>query len=310
MSQVALRRTPTVFSLVLVLAAAGPSNWPARAQEPVAPAPSPAATSDEVVLVGAGDIAKCAILGGAVATARLLDRIPGTVFTVGDHAYEDGTTKQFAECYTPTWGRHKARTRPSPGNHDLHTDNGRPYYEYFGDNAGPAGLGYYSYNLGAWHIIALNSAIAIDARSPQGRWLKEDLEANPSDCILAYWHAPLFSSGPHGNGPELLDVWKMLYAAGAELVLNGHDHVYERFALQNPSGKPDPERGIRQIIVGTGGGGVYKFKKTAANSEVRDNSTYGVLKVTLGPGRYSWEFFPTVSQGFTDAGSGVCTPRP
>jgi len=302
MRQRAFRPAPLSVGLFLAL---GPWGALALAQEQ----PAPAAASEEFVLVGAGDIAKCEILGGAVATARLLDKIPGTVFTVGDHAYDDGSPKQFAECYTPTWGRHKARTRPAPGNHDLHTDKGRPYYEYFGENAGPPGLGYYSYDLGAWHIISLNSAIPIDAGSPQGRWLKEDLAAHPSACIVAYWHIPLFSSGPHGSDARLQDVWKLLYAAGAELVLNGHDHVYERFAPQDPSGKADPVRGIRQIIVGTGGGGVYKFKRPVANSEVRDNTTYGVLKLTLGPGRYTWEYIPGAGGNFTDAGSGACTPR-
>ncbi|MBP1607264.1 MAG: Alkaline phosphatase [Acidobacteria bacterium] len=280
--------------------------WPVSAQQEQ----STAAAADEHVLVGAGDIAKCEILGGAIATGRLLDRIPGTVFTVGDHAYDDGTEEQFAKCYTPAWGRHKARTRPSPGNHDYHTGNGKPYYDYFGENAGPPGLGYYSYDLGEWHIIALNSVIAIDAKSPQGRWLAEDLKANARDCIIAYWHAPLFSSGPHGGDRKLLDVWEMLYEAGVDIVLNGHDHTYERFAPQDPGGKADPERGIRQFVVGTGGGGVYKFKKLVANSELRTNSTYGVLKLTLGPGRYAWEFVSLASQPFTDTGTGTCSPKP
>jgi hypothetical protein len=278
-------------------------SWHASAQqEPAAPA--------EHVLVGAGDIAKCEILGGAIATGRLLDKIPGTVFTVGDHAYPDGTEEQIAKCYMPAWGRHKARTRPSPGNHDMHTADGKPYYDYFGENAGPPGLGYYSYDVGEWHIIALNSTIAADKDSPQGRWLADDLKANPRDCIMAYWHAPLFSSGPHADERRVLDFWKLLYEAGADIVVNGHDHMYERFAPQAPSGKADPERGIRQFVVGTGGGGVYKFKRPFPNSEVRDNSTYGVLKLTLGPGRYAWEFVPVTPGGFTDSGTGTCSPKP
>jgi hypothetical protein len=261
------------------------------------------------VLVGAGDIAKCEILGGAIATARLLDRIPGTVFTAGDNAYDEGSAKNFAECYAPTWGRHKARTRPAIGNHDLRADRGQSYFAYFGENAGPEGRGYYSYDLGAWHIISLNSAVEPDAHSPQGRWLQDDLKANPTDCILAYWHSPRFSSGPHGNDLTVRDFWRLLYDAGAEIIVNGHDHLYERFAPQNPSGKADPVRGIREFIVGTGGGGVYRFKNPVPNSEVRDNSTYGVLKLTLSPGRYQWEFIP-VSPGFTDSGTGVCSPTP
>jgi hypothetical protein len=263
--------------------------------------------ADEVVMVGAGDIAKCEILGGAVATARLLDRIPGTVFTVGDNAYEDGTAEQFEKCYGTTWGRHKDRTRPSPGNHDYHTDGARPYYQYFGELAGPPNRGYYSYDLGAWHVISLDSYIATDKNSPQLQWLRADLAANKTDCILAYWHIPLYSSGPHGGDSKVKEIWKLLYDAGADVVVNGHDHDYERFAPQTPDGKPDPVKGIRQFVVGTGGGGVYKFKNPAKNSEVRDNSTYGVLKLTLGPGRYAWDFVPTQAQGFTDSGTGVCS---
>lgn len=266
-------------------------------------------SSDEAVLVGAGDIAKCYMIGGAILTARLLDRIPGTIFTVGDHAYDSGSVQEFQDCYTPTWGRHRERTRPSPGNHDLMTDGGRPYYEYFGDNAGPKGRGYYSYELGSWHIISLNSADDIRANSRQWRWLKKDLKANPSECILAYWHRPRFSSGPHGSDTELRDVWRLLYQAGAEIVLSGHDHTYERFAPQKPNGKADPDRGIRQFVVGTGGGGMYGFRKPAPNSEIRDNSTYGVLKLTLGPGRYEWEFIPANVGNFSDSGSGTCSPE-
>ncbi len=266
-------------------------------------------STEEFVLVGAGDIAKCDMLSGAMATARLLDRIPGTIFTVGDNAYEGGSARDFERCYAPTWGRHKARTRPAPGNHDLKADGGRSYYAYFGDNAGPEGRGYYSYDLGSWHIISLNSEAGTRAKSSQGRWLQEDLEANPSDCILAYWHKPRFSSGPHGSSRSLRDFWRLLYEAAADIVISGHDHDYERFAPQNPEGKADPASGIRQFVVGTGGGGIYRFEKTAPNSEIRDMSSYGVLKLTLGPGRYQWEFVPAVGK-FTDSGSGTCTPRP
>jgi len=296
----ALAATLSLATLTIASVAAAPQQ--------AAPAPAPTPATDEVVLVGAGDIAKCEILGGAVATARLLDGIPGTVFTVGDNAYDDGTAKQFKDCYGPTWGRHKDRTRPSPGNHDYHTDEGRPYYEYFGDRAGEAGLGYYSYDLGSWHIITLNSYVATDKGSPQLQWLKADLAANRSDCILAYWHIPLFSSGPHGGDSKVKEIWKLLYAAGADVVVNGHDHDYERFTPQDPEGKADAARGIRQFVAGTGGGGVYKFRNPAKNSEVRDNTSYGVLKLTLAPGRYAWEYIPSQPQGFTDSGAGVCSP--
>jgi len=299
-----LRSTPSaVFAGFLLLAVC---HARAYAQESeVAPE-----STEEVVLVGAGDIANCNLLGGAIATARLLDHIPGTIFTVGDNAYDSGSAKEFEKCYTPTWGRHKARTRPTLGNHDLKADRGRSYYAYFGDNAGPEGRGYYSYDLGSWHIISLNSEDDARAKSPQGRWLQEDLKATPGDCILAYWHSPFFSSGPHGSERRVRDLWRLLYEAGADIVISGHDHDYERFAPQNPKGKADPERGIRQFVVGTGGAGVYEFRSTASNSEIRDNSTYGVLKLTLGPGRYRWEFIPISAGNFTDSGSGTCSPRP
>jgi hypothetical protein len=270
-----------LLQVVLILCTAGLVS-PAHGQESSATGEAPA---DEAVLVGAGDIAKCDMIGGAAA-------------------------EDFAKCYEPTWGRHKARTRPAPGNHDYNSDKGRHYYEYYGENAGPAGQGYYSYDLGSWHVISLNSVIDIGPLSPQVRWLKEDLAAHPVDCIAAYWHGPLFSSGPHSTDKKLEAFWRVLYDAGADIVMNGHDHLYERFAPQDPYGKADPERGIRQFIVGTGGGGVYKFKRPLPNSEVRDNSTYGVLKLTLGPGRYAWEFVPIAGQTFTDSGTGTCSPHP
>lgn len=266
------------------------------------------ADEDSVTLVGAGDIANCELLGGARATANLLDAISGTIFTLGDHAYPRGTAKELADCYGATWGRHKARTHPTIGNHDLITGHGQPYFDYFGDNAGPKGRGYYSYDLGAWHIIALNGTETVAATDPQVLWLRQDLASHPTDCVLAYWHMPMFSSGPHGGGPEMKEVWKILYDAGADVVVSSHDHVYERFAPLDASGKVDQVRGIREFLVGTGGAGVYKFNKIAPNSEVHNNTTYGVLKFTLSKGRYAWQFIPMAGQTFTDSGSAACSP--
>jgi len=294
--------------------AEAPARVEAPAQSSTTQAPTQATTQDgaaeePVVLVGAGDIANCEVGDGHMATARVLDDIPGTVFTMGDHAYPKGAKESFDECYNLSWGRHKARTRPSVGNHDLKTQNGKPYYDYFGAAAGPRGLGYYSYNLGAWHIISLNSSIEIDGRSKQIRWLRKDLAENPSTCTLAYWHIPLFSSGGHGNHPELLlDTWRILHEAGVDVVVNGHDHDYERFAPQDPKGNPDPERGIREFVVGTGGGGVYAFEKVANNSEVRQNKSYGVIKFTLHPDSYDWEFVTAKGEPFEDKGTGQCVP--
>lgn len=266
----------------------------------------PAATAETAVLAGAGDIANCQFLGGAQATALLLDRIQGSVFTLGDHAYETGSAQQFEQCYEPTWGRHKARTRPTPGNHDYLTRGGAPYYTYFGALAGPSGKGYYSYNLGAWHVVVLNSNLPAGPNSAQIKWLRDDLDASKTVCALAYWHVPVFSSGEHGNSLLMREAWRVLYDAGADLVLNGHDHDYERFAPQDPSGRADPKRGIREFIVGTGGGGVYRFNVIRANSEVRNNMTYGVLKLTLRPTSYDWEFIPAGAQTFRDSGRADC----
>jgi hypothetical protein len=293
-------RTILAVAVPCLLLVIGAEARPARGGQP---------PEDEgVTLVGAGDIANCEMLGGARATANLLDTIGGTVFTLGDHAYPRGTAKEFADCYGPTWGRHKARTRPTLGNHDLITGHGQPYFDYFGENAGPKGRGYYSYDLGTWHIIALNGTETVGATSPQAIWLRQDLASHPTDCVLAYWHMPMFSSGPHGGSPEMKEVWKILYDAGADVVVSSHDHVYERFAPMDANGKVDPQRGIREFLVGTGGGGVYKFKKTAPNSEVHDNSTYGVLKFTLSSGHYAWQFVPMAGQKFTDSGTAACSP--
>jgi hypothetical protein len=276
-----------------------PATLPAAAGQPAAGEPA--------VLVGAGDIANCDLAGGggALATARVLDGIPGTIFTLGDHAYPAGSANDFKNCYDKSWGRHKARTRPTPGNHDYGTSKAAAYFDYFGENAGPDRRGYYSFELGAWHIISLNSYIGADGRSSQVKWLKEDLAAHPSACTLAYWHIPVFSSGAHGNDPHMVDVWKALYEAKADVVLNGHDHDYERFAPQDWKAKSEPDRGIRAFVVGTGGGGVYRFKKTRSNSEVRNDTAYGVLKLTLMPTSYQWEFVPGVGT-FKDSGTGQC----
>lgn len=268
--------------------------------------------ASDPVLVGAGDIASCDDLAGAFATAKLIEDIPGTIFAAGDLAYPDGSDEQFAKCYGPTWGRFKDRTRPAPGNHEYHSDGASGYARYFGALAGDPRTGYYSYDLGTWHIIALNSECAAvggcDRQSPQGKWLKEDLAQHPAGCTLAYWHKPLFSSGAkHGNDPEMKPLWQALYTAGAEIVINGHDHAYERFALQDPQGKPDSAHGIREFVVGTGGKNSHRsFGSPVPNSEVRNADTFGVLKVTLHAASYDWEFVPEAGKTFTDSGSGAC----
>lgn len=263
--------------------------------------PSP----DWQVLVGAGDIAVCGSTWDE-STADLLDNIPGTVFTTGDNAYEDGSTDDFTNCYASSWGRHRSRTRPSPGNHDYHTDGAAGYFSYFGAAAGDPEMGYYSYDLGTWHVIALNSNIDHSVFSPQLQWLVDDLAAHLTQCTVAYWHHPLFSSGFHGSDESMRPFWDVLYAAGVDIVLNGHDHNYERFAPQTPSGDPDPARGIRAFVVGTGGRALRPFGQIAANSEVRNSETFGVLKLTLERTGYRWEFFPVAGSSFTDSGRADC----
>jgi len=269
-----------------------------------------AKTENTAVLVGAGDIADCKDLSGARATATLLDKIPGTVMAVGDLAYPDGTPANFA-CYDKTWGRLKNRTRPAAGNHEFHSTGAASYFQYFGETAGEPGKGYYSYELGSWHIVVLNSECAAaggcDAASAQGQWLREDLATHPVACTLAYFHKPLFSSGgAHGNDLGMKPLWDALYAANADVIVNGHDHDYERFAPQTPDGIADPSRGIREFVVGTGGKNLRPFTVVHANSEVRSREAFGVLKLTLAPGRYQWEFIPQAGKSFQDSGAGTC----
>ena len=274
----------------------------------IAADPSPGivlAQSSDPVFVGAGDISNCSRTQDEE-TAKLLDNISGTVFTLGDNVYPDGTASQFSDCYGPTWGRHKNRTKPIPGNHDYHVSGASGYYNYFGAAAGDPGKGYYSYDLGTWHIIALNSEITQSAGSTQEQWLRADLAANPKTCTLAYWHKPRFSSGQHGNIAASQALWQALYDYGADVILNGHDHTYERFAPQNPNGQADASRGIREFVVGTGGAGLYPFPSIQPNSQVRNNTTYGVLKLTLHSTSYDWQFIPIVGQTFTDSGSANC----
>jgi hypothetical protein len=269
------------------------------------------ATNDPAaVLVGAGDIADCKDLSGAEATAKLLDQLPGTIMAVGDLAYPDGSKENFT-CYDKTWGRVKSRTRPAPGNHEFHSAGATPYFDYFGPAAGDFKTGYYSYELGTWHIIVLNSECqdvgGCAAGSPQEKWLRADLAKHPAACTLAYWHKPLFSSGgAHGNDLTVKPLFQTLYEAGADVVVNGHDHDYERFAPQTPDGAVDSARGIREFVAGTGGKNHRPFGEPKPNSELRDATAFGVLELTLKPNSYDWQFIPEAGKSFTDSGSGTC----
>ena len=257
------------------------------------------------IFVGAGDIASCAT-AHAGATAQLLDGIPGTVFALGDNAYPNGSDDDYAACYVPTWGRHKKRTHPVPGNHDYDVRGAGGYFDYFGVAAGERGAGYYSYDLGDWHVIALNSNLEMSVGSLQERWLRADLAAHPTRCTLAYWHHARFSSGTtHGSDTETQPLWQALYDAGADVVLSGHEHNYERFAPQTPDGTADPARGIREFVVGTGGGGAYRLGPPIANSET-GRAEYGVLQLTLTSQAYRWQFIPVPPSSFRDSGSAAC----
>jgi acid phosphatase type 7 len=265
---------------------------------------SGAGSSGAGVLVGAGDIAVCGSMG-ASATASLLDQIPGTVFTTGDNAYFSGFTSEFQHCYAPTWGRHLARTRPSPGNHEYESGSASAYFSYFGASAGPTGLGYYSYTIGAWRILSLNSEVPSSPGSPQGEWLREELLASRPPCTLAYWHRPLFSSGSIGDNPDMRDLWRTLYESGVDVVVNGHDHLYERFAPQDPDGHVDLARGIREFIVGTGGASLSGIARMHANSEARA-TVWGVMVFNLENHGYTWRFVPASEGEPEDSGSGTC----
>jgi hypothetical protein len=283
----------------------GPPATSAPTQSSAAePTPTPPPPPDPV-LVGAGDIANGG--PGDDQTAVLLDAIPGTVFTTGDNAYDYGTAADFANFYDPTWGRHKARTRPAPGNHDYNTAGAAGYFGYFGANAGPPGQGYYSYDLGSWHIIALNSNLAMEPGSTQEQWLRADLAANPRACTLAYWHHPLFTSGEaHEPYTPTKPLYQALYDYYADVVVWGHNHQYERFAPQDPAGGLDPARGLRAFVAGMGGASHYSFARIQPNSEARNSDTFGVLAFTLHQDSYEWRFVPVAGGTYADSGSGTC----
>jgi hypothetical protein len=290
-----------ILRILLAGVLAAISVVPVRAAEPAATVPA-------VTLLGAGDIASCRSPGDEQ-TAALLDEWKGTVFTTGDNAYGSGTLREYNQCYGPSWGRHKARTKPTPGNHDYRTEGAAGYFAYFDAAAGTPGRGWYAYNRGAWRIYALNSNCndvhGCWLGSPQERWLRADLASHPHQCVMAYWHHARFSSGRHGNHTAVRGLWKTLYAAGAEIVVNGHDHNYERFAPQDWSGAADA-LGIREFVVGTGGRSHYTRATVQPNSEAWNETSFGVLKLVLGDGWYRWRFLAAGSSTFGDSGSADC----
>jgi len=316
-----LRFRRTAFSLLLFTCY--------REEKPTQPPPPADAPAKEIalagaaVLIGAGDIAMCGTIGDE-RTAMIVDsvlrddsaaKVENAVFTMGDNAYPSGahgTQDDFTRCFTPSWGTTRIMRfiHPSTGNHDFQTTSGPGYYAYFGDRAGPSGKGFYSYDLGKWHLISLNSEILSSplydpglAKS-QDDWLRKDLAEHGKPCTLAYWHRPLFTSGVHGPSPEVQRFWNILYANGVDLVIHGHEHHYERFAPQTPTGLPDSVKGITQIIVGTGGADLrIVHSPSASNSLVRITGHHGVIKLTLGDGEYRHAFLDVEGHVWDRGGS-------
>jgi hypothetical protein len=307
-----------------------PEPPPVTAPEPPPPPPGPTPAADDPVIAAAGDIACDPVESGAAceeaSTASLMAEMPNlaAVLPLGDNAYYCGSLRSYEGSFDDTWGRFKSIMRPTPGNHEYLTSfspgqaatgcdssnaGARGYFQYFGDAAGERGRGYYSFDVGEWHVISLNTqctaAGGCGLGSPQDQWLQQDLAATTKPCILAYWHIPLFSSGGRAN-PNSKNFWSRLYEAGADVVLNGHDHIYERFAPQDPNGAPDPERGIREFVVGTGGANHTSLEDVAPNSDVRNADTFGVLQLTLHDDGYTWRFVPRAGEAFTDFGSTAC----
>ena len=268
--------------------------------------PTPQETVD---IIAVGDIASCESEGDE-ATAALARATTGTILALGDLAYDKGTQQEFVECYDPSWGRLRDRTRPVPGNHEYRSPGAAPYFDYFGDQAGTPGEGWYSYDLGTWHVVALNSNcedVECGPGSPQEQWLRSDLQAADARCTLAYWHHPPFSSGErHGGSKDVLALWRALHENGVDVLLSSHEHSYERFAPLGADGEVDLDGGVRSFVAGTGGRSHYPFAEPVNGSESRIAGVDGVLRLSLAPGLYAWEFVPVPSGTGTDAGTGKC----
>jgi alkaline phosphatase len=287
-----------LVSLVLVVSVAGP------------------AAAKPITVLIAGDIAMGTADSGEELTAQLIEQRKGLVITAGDNAYESGTLAEFRVHYAPTWGRFLERTRATPGNHEYYTPGARGYFDYFGWRAGPERLGYYSLKVGDWRIYALDSEVCeLDVGcgpgSPQYTWLKKTLAKPAARCSLAVYHTPLFSSGFHGNEPRVRPLYRLLYEAGVELIVNGHEHDYERLAPARPDGRIDSKKGVHQIIAGTGGAPLRpKGAREAAHSRLYSDDAWGVLELRLKQRSYTWTFLPVEGETFTDRGTRSCHGKP
>ncbi len=283
-----------------------------RPSQTATPRPTLTATPAPVYLTGAGDISICG-QDGDDQTAALLAQIPGQIFTAGDNSNESGTQAQFENCFEKSWGQFKDRLRPAAGNHEYYTPGAQFYYQYFGDAAGKPGEGWYSYDYGGWHIVVLNSNcndVACGPHSPQVTWLRADLAASDALCTLAIWHHPRWSSGLASSDGRMSPAYRALYEYGAEIVVSGHAHDYERLAPLDPEGQRDPDYGIRQFVVGTGGVNSLPFPGLLPESEAHNSGAFGVIRFSLRPDGYNWTFLPVEGETYTDSGSGVCHPAP
>jgi hypothetical protein len=296
---------PSIPAVVLAVAVVAGCGGGGGVEEPT---PTP----DTFTVVAVGDIAQCdgvaPAASNAAKTAALVNAGDAVVLTLGDNAYPSGAPADFMNCFDPTWGVHKDRIRPALGNHDYVTPAAAGYFGYFGAAAGPDRRGYYSFDYGGWHFLSLNSEIDATVGSAQYAWLVADLDASRNTlCTLAYWHQPVFSSGiVHGGSPKMRATLEALYDAGVDVVLTGHEHLYERFAPQTAAGTADAQRGIRHFVAGTGGAGLYTFGAPVSNSEARYDKSHGVLRLELSAGAYRWEFLPVGGGTPVDSGSDAC----
>ncbi len=296
----------SVGTSLLVLTLTGCASGHRSAAADVA---GPVIPGSGITVFAAGDIADCrrspaadtmAARSAGLIAASLASDASAIVLTLGDNVYQSGTSAEHADCYAPTWGRFKQRTLPSPGNHEYYSKDAAGYYDYFGDLAGPQRRGYYSKEVGDWHVISLNSNLKGDARQAQLEWLEADLATHPSLCSLAFWHHPLQSSGGHGSDERMRAESQLLASAGTDLILSAHDHDYERFAPQESNGA------MRQFVVGTGGAELSPFRFFIAGSETANNNTFGVLRLSLKKTGYEWDFLPVGGEMFRDHGSARC----
>ena len=274
------------------------------------PEPTPDPAPEPVTVLAAGDIGRCDETVDEATAALVAQHPDAPVLALGDIAYHDGSTQNFAQCFDPSWGQFSARIHPVPGNHEYHQEGAGPYFDYFGAGAGERGKGWYSFDVGAWHVVALNSncgKVGCEAGSEQERWLRADLAANDARCTLAFWHHPRFSSGlEHGGTDSVEELWQALLDDGVELLLSGHEHLYERTAPLDADGQVDDDGGVRQFVAGTGGGNYYGLGARIPGSEAAFVDTPGVLSLTLRPDGYDWEFLPVVPGANSDAGSDDC----